>query len=264
MLFIVAAFYNELIKRKYTVKTSKIPKSSTVRVVLITDLHSTVHGKNQQNIKNIIEDANPDLIALSGDIADDIFPIGGTKLFLEAVQDIAPIYYVTGNHEIRSGKQEEIKRLFKSFNVNILENEVEEIDVNGAKLVIAGVDDPDIIKAVRPESDWHEEIQESFTDLDQLEGYKILLSHRPEQVKFYNTLGFDMVLSGHAHGGQVRIPFLINGLYAPNQGVFPKFAGGMYEHKNFTHIVSRGTSFYQTRPRIFNRPEVVVIDIKGK
>jgi predicted MPP superfamily phosphohydrolase len=73
-----------------------------------------------------------------------------------------------------------------------------------------------------------------------------------------------MVLSGHAHGGQVRIPFILNGLYAPHQGFFPKYAGGVYDHENYTHIVSRGSSFNPKLPRIFNPPEVVSITIKGE
>lgn len=264
LLLLSKAFDNKLINRNYVVKTKKLSKDSTVRLVLITDLHSTVHGKDQRNIRNRIQNKKPDLIVLSGDIADEVFPIEGTELFLKAIKSIAPIYYVTGNHEIRSGQQEEMKRLFKSYGVRVLENNVEEIVRNGVKLIIAGVDDPDIILDEKLESNWKDEISKAFANVDQRKGYKLLLSHRPEYVMFYNTLDFDMVLSGHAHGGQVRIPFVMNGLFAPNQGLFPRYAGGLYKHTHFVHIISRGTSFYLKHPRIFNRPEVVVIDIEGE
>lgn len=264
VLFMILAFYNGLVVRKYTIKTDKFLHDQDMRIVLITDLHSHIYGKDQSKIAKKIKAQNPDIIALAGDIADDVVPIHGTELFLDAIKDIAPIYYVTGNHEVWTRDVLNIKKLFKSFNVNILENDYEEISINGMKLVVAGVDDSDIIRYERPKSNWYEEIEQDFSNVKNLEGYRILLSHRPELVEFYSTLPFDMVLSGHSHGGQVRIPFLLNGLLAPNQGLFPKHAGGVYEHENYIHIVSRGVSFNPRLPRIFNPPEVVVINIEGK
>lgn len=263
IVFVILAFYNGLVVRKYTIETDKLLDGATVRIVLISDLHSHIYGKDQGKIAKKIKDQNPDIIALAGDIADDVVPIHGTKLFLSAIKDIAPIYYVTGNHEIWTRDVANIKEIFNSFNVKVLENNYEEISINGMKLVVGGVDDPDIIRYERPKSNWYEEIEQDFSDVENLEGYKILLSHRPELVDFYDTLPFNMVLSGHSHGGQVRIPFVLNGLLAPNQGLFPKYAGGVYEHQNYTHVVSRGISFNPRLPRIFNPPEVVVIDIKS-
>lgn len=90
-----------------------------------------------------------------------------------------------------------------------------------------------------------------------------MLSHRPERIESYKKYNFDLVLSGHAHGGQVRIPFLLNGLYAPNQGLFPKYAGGLYTHNNLNHVVSRGLSYNPKLPRIFNPPEIVIVELRG-
>lgn len=264
IIFVFIAFYNGLVVRNYTIRTDKLLKDQSIRIVLISDLHNHIYGENQKKIVNKIKKQNPDIIALAGDIADDKVPIKGAKLFLEAIKDIAPIFYVTGNHEIWSGEVELIKDIFRSFDVEVLENSYEEIEINGIKLVIAGVDDPEIIRYERKQLNWHKEIEEAFADVKDLNGYKILLSHRPEAVEFYNTLPFDIVLSGHSHGGQVRIPFLLNGLLAPNQGFFPKYAGGVYELENYTHIVSRGVSFNPLLPRVFNPPEVVVIDVKGE
>ncbi len=106
-------------------------------------------------------------------------------------------------------------------------------------------------------------VEESFKNLNISDCYSIFLTHRPEKTDLYAKLPFDMVLSGHAHGGQLRIPFLLNGLIAPNQGLFPKYAGGLYEYEDKTHIISRGVSFKLTMPRIFNPPEIVVINLKG-
>lgn len=256
------AFYNGLVIRNYTVKTNKLLDNQDLRIVLISDLHSHIYGKNQSKIVNKIKAQNPDIIALAGDIADDNVPIEGTKLFLEAIKDISPIYYVTGNHEIRTGEVDDIKDVFRSYGVTVLDNKYKAMNIDGVELVIAGVDDPEIIRYKRPHSNWEKEIHDTFSHVNALEGYKILLSHRPEKVDFYNSLPFDMVLSGHSHGGQVRIPFIINGVLAPNQGFFPKYAGGVYELENYTLVVSRGVSFNLLLPRIFNPPEIVVIDIK--
>lgn len=263
-IFFIAAFYNGLVVRHYSINTDKLKANQSVKIVLITDLHSHLYGKEQQKIVKKIRTQNPDIIALGGDILDDVAPIHGTEVFLEAIKDIAPVYYVTGNHEIWTREVDKVKNLFKKYDVTVLENNYEEVSIRGIELIIAGVEDPDIIPYERPESNWYTEVEQSLIHVPNTEGFKILLSHRPELVNFYTTLDFDIVLSGHAHGGQVRIPFLLNGLYAPHQGFFPKYAGGVYEHKNMTHIVSRGASFNLLLPRIFNPPEVVSITIQGE
>ncbi|MFO7153043.1 MAG: metallophosphoesterase [Bacillota bacterium] len=255
---ISAAFYSGLIVRRYSIETDKIPKGHSIRIVLVSDLHCKVYGKDQSKIKRMIKAENPDIIALAGDIVDKTAPIEGAKLFLEAIKDMAPIYYVTGNHEIKRGEVHKIKELFKSYGVNVLENSMQKVNIRGVDLIVAGADDPGC-----GISNWYKEICDSFLNLKDAEEYKILLSHRPEKADFYSTLPFDLVLSGHAHGGQVRIPFLLNGLYAPHQGLFPKYAGGLYEFENYTLIVSRGAYSSLFLPRIFNPPEIVVIDIEG-
>lgn len=264
ILFFITAFYNGLVIRDYTIKTDKLLPAQSIKIVLITDLHSHMYGNGQRKIIKKIMDQNPDLIALAGDILDDEVPTHGTEVFLDAIRNIAPIYYVTGNHEIWTRDVSNVKDIFKSYGVSVLENNYEEININGIDLILAGVEDPDIIPYERPQSNWYEEVEEGLLNVGNKEGYKILLSHRPELIDFYNTLDVDMVLSGHAHGGQVRIPFILNGLYAPHQGFFPKYAGGVYDHENYTHIVSRGASFNPKLPRIFNPPEVVSITIKGE
>ncbi len=264
ILFLITAFYNGLVLRSYTFKTDKLLPDQSIKIVLITDLHSHMYGKEQQKIIKKIRSQSPDIIALAGDILDDVAPIYGTEIFLQKIKDIAPIYYATGNHEMWTREVSKVKNMFKSYGINVLENNFEEIEINGIKLTLAGIEDPDIIPYERPGSNWYEEVEEGLKGIGNNTGLKILLSHRPELVWFYNTLDFDMVLSGHAHGGQVRIPFILNGLYAPHQGFFPKYAGGFYEHENFTHIVSRGASFNLLLPRIFNPPEVIAITIQGE
>lgn len=264
LVLLGTAFYNGLVIRHYTVNTSKLNKDQSFRIVLISDLHSTIHGSEQSRIADRIRSQNPDVIALAGDIADDVQPIKGTSLFLETIKDIAPVFYVTGNHEIWSRDIDNIKDIFRHYDVTVLENESVEWEIREVSIIIGGAEDPEINRYERRQSNWEEEIRVAFCELESNEQFKVLLSHRPEQISVYKDLSFDLVLSGHAHGGQVRIPFLLNGLLAPNQGWFPKYAGGLYEHDGFTHIVSRGVSFNPRLPRIFNPPEIVVIDIVGQ
>lgn len=261
--FMFIAFWNKPVLRRYVVRSSKIPSDRSIKMVLITDLHSHFYGKNQKGIVDLIEVEKPDLIALVGDIADSRSPITGAYVFVQAIQNLAPIYYVTGNHEIGTGKQSLIKHLFSGLGAHVLESTSERIEMNGITLLIGGVDDPDLMKRNHPEANWDEKVLADFRYLQREPNYCILLSHRPERIHLYEQLGFDLVLSGHAHGGQIRIPFLLNGLFAPHQGLFPKYAGGMYIHNTFTHIVSRGLSFNLTRPRVFNPPEVVVIKLES-
>ncbi|HCF50214.1 MAG TPA: metallophosphoesterase [Syntrophomonas sp.] len=263
-IFLFAAFYNGLVVREYTVHTDKLNADESVRIVLIADLHNHIYGEGQSKLVELIRNQNPDIIALAGDIADDEAPLQGTEMLLQGIKGIAPVYYVSGNHEYWSNDIRRIKDAIRQYDVAVLENSYDTITVNSSAIIIAGVDDPEVVKDEKPGSDWEEAFFSAFSGLrNEPECYKVLLSHRPELVEIYQASAFDLVLSGHAHGGQVRIPFMLNGLYSPNQGWFPKYAGGMYDHGSLTHIVSRGLSFNPRLPRVFNPPEVVVIDIKG-
>lgn len=259
ILIAIAAFYNGLTIRHYKITTDKLNIKQSVRAVLITDLHSHIYGNNQDDLNSKIIEQKPDIILLAGDIADDVNPLEGTKLLLEGIKDIAPIFYVSGNHEYWSGDIENIKETIKSYGIIILEDEYKEIMVHDVPIIIAGVDDPEWTRYEKKDS--RKAMNENFAELADKPQFKILIAHRPEQIETYKKYPFDLVVSGHAHGGQVRIPFLLNGLLAPNQGWFPKYAGGMYKHGHLTHIVSRGVSFNPRLPRVFNPPEIVIIDI---
>ena len=263
IILFFTAFYSRLVVKKYNIVSNKLCEHESVRVALITDLHSHVYGDNQTRIVSIIKQQDPDIIALAGDIADDVEPIEGTKLFLEGLKGFRPIYYVTGNHEFWSNDITNIKDTIRKYGVNILENKYEQIKVKNSNIIIAGIDDPDVAIYEKPNFNLLREMNNNFIQLEDNTAFKILLAHRPELIEEYKKFSFDLVLSGHSHGGQVRIPFILNGVYAPNQGWFPKYAGGMYKHESLRHIVSRGVSFNPRLPRIFNPPEVVIINIKG-
>lgn len=261
------AFYIGLTLWVYEIETDKIPAEKSVRIVAVTDLHSHIYGKDQRPLIDMIIKQQPDIIALVGDIADDEEPDDGTRLLLEGIREIAPMYYVSGNHEYWSDGYDDIKSMMENYGVTVLDNESEDIIVNGVRLCISGVDDPYMFDYTE-DSDYlemggeEELFRQRFSDMDS-SVFNVLLAHRPELINLYRQYGFDLVLSGHTHGGQIRVPLLINGLFAPDQGWFPKYAGGRYNFGDQTMIVSRGLAFNDLIPRLFNPPEVVVVNIKG-
>ncbi len=255
------ALNQNLIVREYDMQSEKI--LTPVRLVVISDLHSTLYGEAQEPILEKIAAQAPDVILLAGDIVDDKLPEEPGYLFLEKVVEIAPTYYVMGNHEIWSGHADEIREKAIGFGVNVLRNEKVSVEINGEKIILFGIDDP---HSWEYEDDletkgWNRALSDLW-ESDESGLFQVLISHRPEQVATYEHLGFDLIVAGHAHGGQVRIPFLVNGLLTPNQGFFPDYAGGEYLLNDVTTmIVSRGTVVNWV-PRVFNRPEVVVIDLQ--
>jgi len=249
--------------KTYQVKTDMLEEEKVIKIALISDLHSTIYGKDQSILINKVKDIKPDLIMLTGDIFDDVVPMTGTKLFLSGIYGIAPIFYVTGNHEYWSRNMEEIREVLTFHGVTILTDTYTIIKIKDTEIIIAGIDDPEKQKYETQDYNQNESMENAFRELDEIKVYKILMAHRPERIETYKKYSFDLVLSGHAHGGQVRIPYVINGLYAPHQGVFPKYAGGVYTHGKLTHIVSRGLSVNPWLPRIFNPPELVIIIVEG-
>ena len=256
----VWALWTGLVVRTYTLETAKLDQP--VRLLLLTDLHSTVHGRDQRALIDLVRAQAPDAVLLAGDIADDEVPHRGTELLLEAVAGKYPCFYVTGNHEFWAEGTEEILEMFRRYGVTVLAGTWSDLTVRGQTIRIFGVDDPEGFEAAPGEAvpaGWLEQWETCRAGLE--EGtFSVLLSHRPELTELYRGSGFDLVVSGHAHGGQVRVPLLLNGLYAPNQGFFPQYAGGLYDLDGTALAVSRGLSISRL-PRVFNPPEAVVIDL---
>lgn len=244
---------------KYEVQSDKI--ENKIRIALVTDLHGCKYGKNQKNLIDAIEKENPDVVLLGGDIFDDNVPYKNSTITIKQLAEKYPCYYVTGNHEYWSHDVDNILEIIEECGVNYLSAECKAIEINGQSINICGVDDPDVIYYTNDGIAIEEQLQTVATEITK-ESFNILLSHRPELAELYQQYEFDLVLSGHAHGGQWRIPGILNGLYAPNQGIFPEYAGGRYDFEHQTMIVSRGLARESTlAPRIFNRPELVIIDV---
>jgi predicted MPP superfamily phosphohydrolase len=257
---ICPGLYNKLKVVNYTLESDKI--SSPVRIALVTDLHSCKYGDHESELIAAIDSQSPDVILLGGDIFDDKLPNDNTVDFLSGIAGRYPVYYVTGNHEFWGGvDQYEVQMdILEEYDIPRLQGDVLELDINGNTIGLVGVDDYDGY-LVDEDLILEDEFVNAYLNLN-ADTYNIILSHRPEYIDTYSAHNYDLALCGHAHGGQWRIPGLLNGLYAPNQGMFPKYAGGLYVVDNTTMIVSRGLARESTRiPRLYNRPELVIIDI---
>lgn len=244
----------------YDIYSKKI--KSTVKLALVSDLHSSLYGAGQHKITKALQSACPDAILFAGDIADDRKPNDNAMTLAASLGSKFRCFYVTGNHEFYTGETGRLKQIFRAYGLTVLEGSRAELFVGENKISFFGIDDP----FGQPDQYgrmWEDQLSDCcrLCESDS-ESYSVLLSHRPEPVRDYAETPFDLILSGHAHGGQLRIPGVLNGLYAPHQGLFPKYAGGMYElSPEQKMIVSRGLSKY-IRPRVFNRPELVLINLK--
>ena len=233
-----------------------------VKIAFISDLHGNWYGENQKTLIKAIDKQNPDLVLFGGDIFDDKISYKESEETISILSKKYKCYYVSGNHEYWSKDIENIFNIIKSYGVTILSGDVETIEINGQIINICGLDDPDDYVYMSDGISIEEQIK-TVNEKVNRDYYTILLSHRPEYYDLYSRYGFDLVLSGHAHGGQWRIPLILNGLYAPNQGLFPKYAGGVYDYEGGSMVVSRGLDRQGVKvPRIFNRPEIVFIEIR--
>lgn len=263
-VFLALGLYNEPRIQRYEVDAEQI--SNPIRIALIADLHSCQYGNGGSELIDLLDGENPQLVMLAGDIFDDDLPDDSAASFLEKLSSQYPCYYVTGNHEYWSGADafEQKMQILANLGIARLSAEIAEISVGGETIHILGVDDPDATR-IAPGNQAAPSFEEQLAALQHLSdsaNLTILLSHRPEFFPLYAQAGFDLVLCGHAHGGQWRIPGLINGVFAPGQGFLPKYAGGKYTSGQTTMIVSRGLARESTRiPRFYNRPEIVIVDL---
>ena len=225
----------------------------------ISDLHNTEFGQQQERLLQKLVEAAPDLIAITGDLLDSYHPnITVAMEFINGAIAIAPVYYVTGNHESRLPElYAQLREQMESAGVVVLDNKAVTLEYGSSIIRVLGVDDP----TFSAESDQYEDNEQVISAqldvlLDDQSAYTILLSHRPELFDVYHEAGIDLVLCGHAHGGQVRLPF-IGALFAPNQGFFPEYTAGLYRQGDTQMVVSRGLGNSSFPIRINNPPELV-------
>ena len=248
----------------YTISSRELPDAfAGYRIAQVSDLHNAEFGKGNQRLLDMLREAEPDMIAITGDLIDSRKPnIAVALAFAEEAVRIAPCYYVSGNHEARVPEYRELKAGLEAAGVTVLDDARVEIEISGKSITIIGVNDPSF-HADYLTSD-AVVIDQKLSELTAEDpGFTILLSHRPELFDTYVDHDIDLVLSGHAHGGQFRLP-LIGGLVAPNQGLFPKYDAGLYSEDHTNMLVSCGLGNSIIPFRFNNRPEVILIELKSQ
>lgn len=248
----------------YTISSRGLPDAfDGYRIAQVSDLHNAEFGDGNQRLLDMLREAEPDMIAITGDLIDSRKTnIAVALAFAEEAVRIAPCYYVSGNHEARVPEYRELKAGLEAAGVTVLDDARVEIEISGKSITVIGINDPSFL-ADYLTSD-AAVMDRKLSELSSEDAsFTILLSHRPELFDTYVAHNMDLVLTGHAHGGQFRLP-LIGGLIAPNQGLFPKYDDGLYSEGNTNMIVSRGLGNSIIPFRFNNRPEVVLIELKSQ
>lgn len=255
VILTLIALDERLILRIYTVVSPKL--TAEVRLAVVTDFHSS---DNAEEVAAMVASCAPDAVLMVGDMFDDDTANRPTERTLSLMRQLSaqyPCYYVSGNHEAWTGEMDALYQQTEEAGVTVLRMSSGVLTVRGQRIALCGIPDPyEMVFSGAPDTE--EQIRQAMENVDSAD-FTVLLTHRPELLAKYAQFPLDLVVSGHAHGGQVRIPGVLNGLYAPNQGWFPKLAGGAYTQDGTTLIVSRGLAVRTRLPRIFNRPEVVLV-----
>ena len=258
------------IKTDYiSISSNKLPEAfEGFKILQISDLHNKEFGKDQAVLLRNIEKAEPDIIVVTGDLIDSRRTnVDKAMDFIRGAVKLAPVYYVTGNHEGLTEEYPELEKQLIQTGAILLKNKLIQIKYKGAAINLAGINDPlyEMITGNYNEYSEKQILEEQLEGIkeDRAERYTVLLAHRPEFIDTYAQYGIDLVFSGHAHGGQFRLPF-IGGLIAPGQGLFPKYTSGKYNKKNTTEIVSRGLGNSIIPLRVFNRPQIIVCTLNNE
>lgn len=247
---------NDIVISKYEYKNSKTSDSlNGYKIAQISDLHNKEFGKNQKKILSKLKKEMPDLIVITGDLVDsNRTNINIAMEFIQGAVKIAPTFYVTGNHEywLSANDRDKLMNGMKQAGVTLLDNKAVILgNEDGNGFFLLGLSDKNL----------SDNTLTTICSNIASNKLQILLAHEPQYFKAYCNAGVDLVLSGHAHGGQIRLPF-IGGLIAPNQGIFPKYTSGTYLMDSTTMIVSRGLGNSIIPIRIFNRPEIVIVTLQ--
>jgi len=257
---------NGIVTTRIKYQNKKIPGNfDGFTIVQISDLHNKNFGVKSEKLLKKVKDASPDMIIVTGDLIDRRrYDLASAMTFIKSALKIAPVYFAPGNHEGWSKKYEIIEKSLKDAGVTTLNNEAIKITEGNESITLIGLKDPSFWTSKSQKHIDHKKQTDAsqmikYCDsLPQNTDFRTVLSHRPELFDLYVGYDFDLVFAGHAHGGQFRVPF-IGGLYAPKQGVFPKYTSGAYKKGNTTMIVSRGLGNSRFPLRLNNRPEIVVV-----
>ena len=255
-LLVCYSLNDEIIVKKYTCKSNKV--KNEIKILQLSDFHN----HNAQKVIGNIAKLEFDIVVITGDLIDPRFNLKQVEILLEFLKQYKT-YFVSGNHEMKSNKSlkniDEIYKYLESFNIIVIDNKNINLVINDNNINLIGIMDNTYYSKINRHDNENSQIAKQFNNVN--DNYNIVLMHRPEKYEVILKYDSDLLLSGHAHGGQVRLGNLVNGFYAPNQGFFPKRAGGKYKNGKLVQIVNRGLARYIFIPRIFNHCEVVLVTI---
>lgn len=240
---------------EYTVSSDRCPDGfDGFKIIQLSDLHGSDFG---DRLVEQVRRQEPDIIALTGDFVTDSGDLEAVRALVPELVKICDVYFVSGNHEFGSRLADEVRGIMEDAGVRYLGNDAVVLECNGDSIVLAGVEDPLAYADMPSPPELMAELDDKYPD-----SYKILLGHRNYWMEEYPELPVDLILSGHAHGGLVRLPG-VGGLIGTDRTLFPDYDAGLYENGRYTMIVSRGLGNSVPIPRLFNRPEIVSIILKA-
>lgn len=245
-------------KKKLVVTEYTVAAPIDMDILILSDLHSMNFGEGQRELLDLVDSLDFDIITLPGDIFDDSVDDAKGYEFIEGIKNYE-CYYILGNNEVLSGKAELHMKKLAAMGITVLDDDKAIIQKNGKTVEIWGFRDrhPWRMKEYAAHLD-----RTLASDTDSYD-YRIVLSHKPLTKDEFKDINADLIIAGHAHGGQWRLPPIINGVFAPNQGIFPKYAGGVYERDGKYEVVSRGLARgLKLVPRLNNPPEIVLLHLR--
>lgn len=256
--FLIKDSRDDLEISRYEVKSQKLPESfDGFKIVQLSDLHGAEFGEDGMGLVEKVKELEPDIIALTGDFVTDEGDLAAVKKLAGRLTELCPVYFVSGNHEFGSGLAVKVRNILERAGVKYLSNEYLTISRGEDEILLGGVEDPLAYADMLSPDELAQKMNDAAPD-----AFKILLGHRNYWMTEYPELPVDLIFCGHAHGGLIRIPG-VGGLIGTDRRLFPDFDAGEYNNGRYTLIVSRGLGNSVPIPRVFNRPEIVCVELSS-
>lgn len=256
--FLIKDSREDLEISRYEVNSKKLPESfDGFKIVQLSDLHGAEFGEDGMELVEKVKELEPDIIALTGDFVTDEGDLAAVKKLAGRLTELCPVYFVSGNHEFGSGLAIKVRNILERAGVKYLSNEYLTINRGEDEILLGGVEDPLAYADMLSPDELAQKMNDAAPD-----AFKILLGHRNYWMTEYPELPVDLIFCGHAHGGLIRIPG-VGGLIGTDRRLFPDFDAGEYNNGRYTLIVSRGLGNSVPIPRVFNRPEIVCVELSS-
>lgn len=256
--FLIKDSRDDLEISRYEVKSQKLPESfDGFKIVQLSDLHGAEFGEDGMELVEKVKELEPDMIALTGDFVTDEGDLAAVEKLAARLVKLCPVYFVSGNHEFGSGLAVKVRNILERAGVKYLSNEYLTINRGDDEILLGGVEDPLAYADMLSPDELAQKMNDAAPD-----AFKILLGHRNYWMTEYPELPVDLIFCGHAHGGLIRIPG-VGGLIGTDRRLFPDFDAGQFNNGRYTLIVSRGLGNSVPIPRVFNRPEIVCVELSS-